>query len=122
MTSMTKDYYELDPDGDVILVFTTADPATVNQASGPNAVPHESTRPAEVAAGSLGRSSTSVADTKAQKPEQEVENRMTDVPKDARVVKMKVSSEHLSLASPVFKKMLRGRGKKLGVFALETWK
>ncbi|KAF7169068.1 hypothetical protein CNMCM5623_001900 [Aspergillus felis] len=112
MTSLPKDYYELDPDGDVTFVFTTADADTANQTSGPNAVPQESTRPAEVADSSVGRSSTSVADTKVQKSEQEVGNQMTDAPKDVRVVKMRVSSKHLSLASPVFKKMLHGPRKK----------
>ncbi|GIK06684.1 hypothetical protein Aspvir_002334 [Aspergillus viridinutans] len=123
MMSMTKDYYELDPDGDVILVFTTADPDTANQAPGPNAVPNESTRPAQVTDGSVGRSSTSVAGTKVQKFEQ-LDNRMTDAPKATRVVKMRVSSKHLSLASPVFKKMLHGpwkeaQGLRLGYVEIE---
>ncbi|GFF37901.1 hypothetical protein IFM58399_05055 [Aspergillus lentulus] len=129
MTSMTKDYYELDPDGDVIIIFTTADPDNANQASGPNAVPHESTKPAQVTCGSVESSSTSVADTRAQKPEQEVGNQTKAAAKNARavkmrLVKMRVSSKHLSLASPVFKKMLHGpwkeaQGLRLGDLEIE---
>lgn len=105
---MTKDYYELDPDGDVIFVFTTTDPDTANQFPGPNAVPRESTTPAQVTNYSVGMSSASVAGTKAQESEHQVGHRMTDTPKNSRVVRMRVSSKHLSLASPMFKKMLHG--------------
>ncbi|GIJ90937.1 hypothetical protein Asppvi_009902 [Aspergillus pseudoviridinutans] len=83
MTSMTKDYYELDPDGDVTFVFTRIDPDTVNQAPGPKNAPHESTN-AQVTGGSVERASSSVAGKKVQKSKQRVST------------------------SPVFKNMLHG--------------
>ncbi|EAW19911.1 uncharacterized protein NFIA_095310 [Aspergillus fischeri NRRL 181] len=105
---MTKDYYELNPDGDVILIFTTADPDTANQASGSNAALHESTKAAQGTCDSVERSSTSRARTRAQKSKRQVTSEKTDTPKDGKVVRIKVSSKHLSLASPVFEKMFHG--------------
>ncbi|RHZ59253.1 uncharacterized protein CDV56_105070 [Aspergillus thermomutatus] len=85
MTSMTKDYYELDPDGDAIFAFTTTGPDTANKFSDPKAVPQESTTPAQVLMSQWESSRLRLLGGR-----------------------MKVSSKHLSLASPVFKKMLHG--------------
>ncbi|GFF23064.1 hypothetical protein IFM61606_08716 [Aspergillus udagawae] len=124
MTSTTKDYYELDPDGDVIFVFTRTDPDIANQSSGPKAVPHKSTKPAQVTGGSVERASHSVAGKTARKSKQQVSNQKTDTPDDGKVVKMRVSSKHLSLASPVFEKMFHGlwkeaQGLRVGYIEME---
>ncbi|RLL94683.1 hypothetical protein CFD26_104925 [Aspergillus turcosus] len=107
MTSMAKYYYELDPHGDVVFLFPTIDPGT-SKFPGPKAVRRESATPGQVTDGSVGRSSTSVTGTKAQGVTQKVGHRKLDNPEDTSVVGMRVSSKHLSLASPVFEKMFHG--------------
>lgn len=104
---MAKYYYELDPHGDVVFLFPTIDPDTV-KFPGPKAARRESATPAQVTDGSVGRSSTSVAGTKAQGVKQEVGHRQLDTPEDTSVVRMKVSLNHLSLASPVVEKIFHG--------------
>jgi hypothetical protein len=110
MTSTTKDYYELDPHGDVIFVFTATDPDTANQSPGPRAASQKSTTPAHVNDGSVAtlEVATSVAGIKVEECEQEVGNGKADTPEDTGGVRMRVSSKHLALASPLFEMMFHG--------------
>ncbi|KAF7121802.1 hypothetical protein CNMCM5793_009355 [Aspergillus hiratsukae] len=104
---MAKYYYELDPHGDVVFLFPTIDPDAAKFPD-PKAVRRQSATPAQVTDGSVGSSSTSVTGTKAQGVKQKVGHRKLDTPEDTSVVGIRVSSKHLSLASPVFEKMFHG--------------